>query len=177
MNGRILDQNHTICRTVAYHSHAMAASTDNPGVHLPPPLVYAAAVIGGWLLDARWPLPITSSSARSLVAWLLVAGWAVLAASAIGLFRRKHTSMITFRPATTLVATGPYAFTRNPMYVSLAILAVAFALFLNTWWVVLLLIPVLLVVQQFVIVPEERYLRRRFGAEYETYTRRVRRWL
>jgi protein-S-isoprenylcysteine O-methyltransferase Ste14 len=85
--------------------------------------------------------------------------------------------MITFRPATTLVTTGPYAFIRNPMYVSLAILTVAFALFLNTWWVVLLLIPALLVVQQFVIVPEERYLRRRFGAEYEAYTRRVRRWL
>jgi protein-S-isoprenylcysteine O-methyltransferase Ste14 len=155
----------------------MDASTDNPGVRFPPPLLYAAAVIGGWLLDARWPLPITSSSARSALAWLLVAGWAVLAASAVGLFRRQRTSMMPFRPATTLVTRGPYAWTRNPMYVSLAILAVAFAVFLNTWWVVLLLLPVLLAVRQFVILPEEHYLRRRFGAEYEAYTRRVRRWL
>jgi protein-S-isoprenylcysteine O-methyltransferase Ste14 len=155
----------------------MDTSADSPGVRFPPPLIYALAVLGGWLLNGRWPLPITSSSARSALAWLLVAGWAVLAASAIGLFRRKHTSMLPFRPATTLVTTGPYAFTRNPMYVSLAILAVAFALFLNTWWVVLLLIPVVLVVQQFVIVPEEHYLRRRFGPEYEAFTRRVRRWL
>ena len=80
-------------------------------------------------------------------------------------------------PATTLVTSGPYALTRNPMYVSLALLTTAFALFLNTWWIVFLLIPVLLVVQRFVIVKEERYLRRRFGAEYEAYTRRVRRWL
>jgi protein-S-isoprenylcysteine O-methyltransferase Ste14 len=108
---------------------------------------------------------------------MFVAGWALLAASAIGLFRRKQTSMITFRPASTLVTSGSYAFTRNPMYVSLVLLTIAFALFLNNWWTVLLLVPTLLIVQQFVIVPEERYLQRRFGAEYEAYTRRVRRWL
>jgi len=55
--------------------------------------------------------------------------------------------------------------------------ALAFALFLNTWWVVVLLVPALLAVLRFVIVPEEKYLRRRFGADYEAYTRRVRRWL
>ena len=108
---------------------------------------------------------------------MFVAGWAVLAASAIGLFRRKQTSMITFSPAATLVTSGLCAFTRNPMYVSLALLAIAFALFLNTWWAVLLRVPTLLIVQQLVIVPEERYLARRFGTEYEAYTRRVRRWL
>ena len=54
---------------------------------------------------------------------------------------------------------------------------IVFALFLNSWWTVLLLVPTMLIVQQFVIVPEERYLHRRFGAEYKAYTRRVRRWL
>jgi protein-S-isoprenylcysteine O-methyltransferase Ste14 len=63
------------------------------------------------------------------------------------------------------------------MYVSLALLTIAFALFLSTWWIVILLIPTLLAVQQIVIVPEEHYLRRRFGAEYEAYLRRVRRWV
>jgi protein-S-isoprenylcysteine O-methyltransferase Ste14 len=63
------------------------------------------------------------------------------------------------------------------MYVSLALLTVAFAFHLNTLWIVLLLVPTLLAVQHFVIAPEERYLRRRFGAEYEAYARRVRRWL
>jgi protein-S-isoprenylcysteine O-methyltransferase Ste14 len=81
------------------------------------------------------------------------------------------------RPASTLVSTGPYKFTRNPMYVSLALLTLAFAFFLNTWWIAVLLVPVLLIVQRFVIVPEEKYLRRRFGPDYEAYTHRVRRWL
>ena len=154
----------------------MRTSTDSPGVHFPPPLFYAGAVIAGWLLDRRWSLPINVPW-QTVIGWVFVAGWAALAASAIGLFGRKQTSMITFRPASTLVTSGPYALTRNPMYVSLALLTIAFALFLNTWWIVLLLVPTLLIVQQRVIMPEERYLRRRFGAEYEAYTRRVRRWL
>lgn len=150
---------------------------DSPGVNFPPPLLYAGAVVGGWLLDRAWPLSIGDGTGRTTLGWVFVAGWALLAASAIGLFRRKQTSMITFRPASALVTSGPYAFTRNPMYVSLALLTIAFALFLSTWWIVILLIPTLLAMQQIVIVPEEHYLRRRFGAEYEAYMRRVRRWV
>ncbi len=150
---------------------------DNPGVRVPPPLVYLGAVIGGWLLDRSVPLPIGRGTWLTVGAWLLVAAWAVLGASSIGLFRRKGTSMLPFRPASALVATGPYRFTRNPMYVALALLTLAFALFLNTWWIVVLLIPALLAVQQFVILREEGYLRREFGAEYDAYARRVRRWV
>lgn len=76
-----------------------------------------------------------------------------------------------------MTVNGPYRMTRNPMYVGFALLTVAFALFLNTWWPMLLLGPTLLAVQRFVIVPEENYLRRRFGAEYGEYTHRVRRWV
>jgi protein-S-isoprenylcysteine O-methyltransferase Ste14 len=154
----------------------MERSTDSPRVRFPPPLFYAGAVIAGWLLDRPWPLPIDGAW-RTVLGWVFVGGSAVLAASAIGLFRRKQTSIITFRPAGTLVTSGPYAFTRNPMYVSLALFTIAFALFLNSWWTVLLLVPTLLIVQQFVIVPEERCLQRRFDAQYKVYARRVRRWL
>jgi protein-S-isoprenylcysteine O-methyltransferase Ste14 len=100
-----------------------------------------------------------------------------LTVSSIGNFRRSRTSIIPVRPATALVIAGPYRFTRNPMYVGLAALTVALALFMDTGWPMLLLVPVLLVVRQFVIVREEEYLKRRFGADYVTYSRRVRRWL
>jgi protein-S-isoprenylcysteine O-methyltransferase Ste14 len=148
---------------------------DNAGVRFPPPLMYASAVFVGWLLDRQWPLPIGAASFRLVPAWALVAGWAVLTVGSVGSFRRKHTSLIPIRPATALVIAGPYRFTRNPMYVSMALLTAALGLLLNTWWPILLLIPTLIVV--FVIAPEERYLRRRFGAEYDVYTRQVRRWL
>ena len=155
----------------------MIGRPDSPGVRFPPPLLYALAILGGWLLHRARPLPIGNSPAMTTGAWLLVGCWALLAGTAIGTFRRRDTSMITFRPASALVIAGPYKFTRNPMYVSLALLTLAFALFLNTWWVVVLLVPALAAVQQIVIVPEEKYLRRRFGADYDTYTRQVRRWL
>jgi protein-S-isoprenylcysteine O-methyltransferase Ste14 len=155
----------------------MVESPDNPGVRVPPPALYALAAIGGYVLNRRWPLPIADGVAVLVVAWALIAMWAVLTASSIGNFRRSRTSIVPIRPATTLVIAGPYRFTRNPMYVGLAMLTVALGLLMDSWWPIVLLLPVLLVVRVFVIAPEERYLERRFGADYIGYTKRVRRWL
>ena len=154
----------------------MKMSADSPGVRIPPPLFYVGAVIVGWLINRSRPAPIDGAW-RIAVGWVFVVASALLAASAIGLFRREQTSIVPLRPAGALVTTGPYAFTRNPMYVSLSLLAIAFALLLNTWWIVLVVVPTLLIVQHFVIVPEEQYLLRRFGAKYDAYRHGVRRWL
>jgi protein-S-isoprenylcysteine O-methyltransferase Ste14 len=85
--------------------------------------------------------------------------------------------MLPFRPASTLVITGPYRFTRNPMYLGAILLVLAFALWLGTWWPAILLPVVIVVVRRYVIAREERYMRRRFGAAYDDYARRVRRWI
>jgi protein-S-isoprenylcysteine O-methyltransferase Ste14 len=150
---------------------------DNPGVRIPPPLFYAAAVVGGWALNRRIPLPVSTAPSLRAIAWIFVLLWAALGAASIGLFRRRRTSIIPVRPATTLVISGPYRVTRNPMYVSLAVLTIGLAFFINSWWPIMLLAPTLAVVQRFVIVREEAYLRRRFGDEYEAYRKQVRRWL
>jgi protein-S-isoprenylcysteine O-methyltransferase Ste14 len=63
------------------------------------------------------------------------------------------------------------------MYVSLALITIGCGLLLATWWPIVLLVPTLGIVRRFVIRPEEQYLHRRFGTEYDAYTRRVRRWL
>ncbi|MFL5562811.1 MAG: methyltransferase family protein, partial [Gemmatimonadaceae bacterium] len=75
------------------------------------------------------------------------------------------------------VVGGPYRFTRNPMYVSMAALYLGLSLALNSWWPVVLLPFVLLIIQRAVIAREERYLRARFPVEYPEYCRTVRRWL
>ena len=154
----------------------MSERTDSAGVRVPPPAFYALAALIGYFLNRRWPLPIGSGAFIQGLAWLLVGVWLALTVSSIGIFRRSRTSIVPIRPATTLVIAGPYRFTRNPMYVGLASLTAAVGLFLNSWWPIVLLIPVLLIVRAFVIAPEERYLERRFGADYVTYTQRVRRW-
>jgi protein-S-isoprenylcysteine O-methyltransferase Ste14 len=155
----------------------MASRSDNPGVWFPPPLWYALAVLVGVLLDRRWPLPIAARLLSTITGVLCLGGWMALALASLGRFRRSKTSIVPIRPAEALVLSGPYRYTRNPMYVSLALLAIACGLFLETWWPIVLVVPALAIVQQFVILPEERYLRRRFGTEYEAYTHRVRRWL
>jgi protein-S-isoprenylcysteine O-methyltransferase Ste14 len=156
---------------------AMIESADNPGVRFPPPALYVVAVLGGYLMNRRWRLPIANGVPVRVVASALIVAWALLTVSSIGNFRRFRTSIVPVRPATSLVVSGPYRFTRNPMYVGLAILTVALSLFMNSWWPILLLVPVLILVQVLVIAPEERYLERRFGADYVIYTHRVRRWL
>ena len=149
---------------------------DSPGVRVPPPILYAAAVVGGVVLDRQWSLPIGFDVTRRVLAWLLIACWAALTASGVRSFWRRHTSVVPIRPATALVITGPYRFTRNPMYLGLALLTAALGLFLNTWWPIALLAPTLIIVQQWVIDREERYLHRRFGADYDAYVRQVPRW-
>jgi protein-S-isoprenylcysteine O-methyltransferase Ste14 len=155
----------------------MGDASDNAGVRFPPPLLYLLAIVGGHFLNRRWPLPIGDGVFVRVLAWTLIFGWAALTISAIGNFRRSRTSIVPVRPATALVIRGPYRFTRNPMYVGLALLTAGLALFMGTWWPLVLLMPVLLAVRQFVIAPEEQYLRRRFGADYEAYLHRVRRWM
>jgi protein-S-isoprenylcysteine O-methyltransferase Ste14 len=155
----------------------MAESPDNPGVRVPPPVLYALAVLGGYWLNRRWPLPVGGGLYIGVLASMLILCSLALTVSSVGNFRRSRTSIVPIRPATTLVIAGPYRFTRNPMYVGMAALTVALGLFMKTWWPVLLLVPVLLIVRLFVIAPEERYLQRRFGDDYVRYMRRVRRWV
>jgi protein-S-isoprenylcysteine O-methyltransferase Ste14 len=103
--------------------------------------------------------------------------WFALAATAMAAFRRARTTLIPNRPAHALVTTGPYRFTRNPMYVSLVALYLGVTAMLNTWWPVLFLPLVVICIDRMVVAREERYLASAFPAEYEAYTRRVRRWL
>jgi protein-S-isoprenylcysteine O-methyltransferase Ste14 len=153
------------------------ARSDSPGVWFPPPLWYALAVLGGALLQRRWPLPIDAGPPIRTASIVIAVGSIALAFMSRRRFRRAGTTIFPNRPAGSLVLSGPYRYTRNPMYVSLALLTIAAGLFLATWWPIVLLVPTLAIVQQFVILSEERYLRRRFGSEYEAYARRVRRWL
>jgi protein-S-isoprenylcysteine O-methyltransferase Ste14 len=92
-------------------------------------------------------------------------------------FARARTPIIPDRPARQLVSHGPYRISRNPMYLGLTSLYTGLALVLNLAWPLVLLPVVLLTLTATVIVHEERHLRAAFGATYEDYCRRVRRWI
>jgi protein-S-isoprenylcysteine O-methyltransferase Ste14 len=146
-------------------------------VKFPPPLVYVAGLLAGWLIGKAWGLGDFDdrwADPTSLVA--AIAG-AALMASAFGLFRRAGTDPLPMRPTTALVFGGPYRFTRNPMYLGMALVYLAFALLFDLPWALVLLPLVLVVIQTQVIAREERYLEAKFGEEYRAYRSRVRRWL
>lgn len=156
-----------------------AASPPHAGVHVPPPMLYVAGFLLGWLLHRPWPAPITAGASigRMLAAWLCIAVYLAIFAAAFLTFHRARTTLIPNRPATRLATGGPYRLTRNPMYVSLVALYLGMALFVNSWWPVVMLPLVVLVVDRAVIAREERYLSAAFPDEYAAYRARVRRWL
>lgn len=134
----------------------------------------------GWRLGRVWPLPLPAAGAgewgRTLGTAAVVAGLGLTIAAAAS-FRRARTSIVPVHPSTALVARGPYRFTRNPMYLGLAVATGGTALLLGDLWVLLLLVPALVVADRAFICPEERYLTRTFGDAYDAYRASVRRWL
>lgn len=136
---------------------------DVSGVRVPPPLFYVAGLLLGLVLELVWPIegpPLTVSVVLTVAGCLL---WLLLHGAAMLVFRRAETSMIPFKPSTTLVVSGPYRFTRNPMYVGMAALYVALAVALGLIWALILLPLVLIAVDRLVIAREEPYLERTFG--------------
>ena len=155
-------------------------SPSGPGVHYPPPLLFALGLAGGWLLDRAVALPLAPPAARPIVAlagWLLLAGGVALSAWAVATFRGARTSIIPNRPASRLVVHGPFRFSRNPMYAGLTLLYLGAVCLLDSLWPLLLLPAVIALLHLTVIRLEERYLGAAFGAAYDAYRRRVRRWV
>jgi protein-S-isoprenylcysteine O-methyltransferase Ste14 len=153
------------------------SAEDRSGVRIPPPLIYVAGFLAGLALEAVFPigaLPFAIALVAGLVGGVL---WLVLDGSAMMRFQRARTSIVPFKPTTALVTSGPYRFTRNPMYVGMAFLYLGLALAFGVIWALALIPLVLLAVDRLVIAREERYLEAKFGEEYRDYMRSVRRWL
>ena len=151
-----------------------------PGVRFPPPFIFVGGFGAAWLLQRQVSFEISGSGpfpGQEIVGAGLIAGGLVFMGSGLGTFLRQRTAVIPHRPARLLVRTGPYRFTRNPMYVGLTFAYAGLAVALNWAWPLLLLPAVLILLTTLVIRREERYLRGAFGVEYENYCRHVRRWL
>jgi protein-S-isoprenylcysteine O-methyltransferase Ste14 len=101
----------------------------------------------------------------------------LLAVSAVRTFRRHHTAVDPRGEVATIVASGPFRYTRNPMYLSLLVLYLGGMLAFRLTWAAVLFVPVFLALHFGVIIPEEKHLEDAFGGQYRLYRQRVRRWL
>lgn len=157
----------------------MNQECDGANVRFPPPLIYLGALILGIIIGRSLKLPGFGIGAdmRDLFGWLLVAVGLTVNIAGFGLFRRLGTAVIPYKPASRLVRSGIYRWTRNPMYLGMALLYMGIALLFDSILGLVLLLPVLTIIQTQVIAREEAYLERAFGDEYRTYKARVRRWI
>ncbi len=160
------------------HSESIAPFLGGgPGIRVPPPLIYLLPLVLGLLLDRRGHVPFLPGGVARRLGWPLVGGGVLLTGWFFRTMRGADAPVRTDKPVPRLTTAGPFRYTRNPGYLSMAMIYAGIAVRRNALWAILLLPLVLFVIQREVIGREERYLERTFGEEYLRYKARVRRWV
>lgn len=155
-------------------AHADATHT---GVVVPPPIIYALAFVLVLVLEWMRPVAIVDHAATSWIgAFLLALGVAIDGWGAYTLYR-GNTSIHPGHPASRLVTSGPFRFSRNPLYIGLNLAFIGLVLIVNSLWGLLLLVPVVVAMHYGVVRREEQHLEAGFGEEFRQYRSRVRRYL
>lgn len=153
-----------------------AAEVANAGP-IRPPVVYLAAIAVGVLAHLFWPVQWLPEAASVPAGVALVAAAVAIFVSAVRALRAAGTPVPGNLPTTTIVRSGPFRFSRNPIYLAFTLLQAGIAAWMNSLAALLTLVPAL-TLMMFVVVPrEERYLETHFPGEYLPYKRAVRRWL
>ena len=150
---------------------------DHASVKIHPPILLLIHIFAAFLLN--WLLPLSFAFPKFLiwVGYLLILVAIGLAFSASGRVMKAHTTLDPHGSVTDIVTSGPYGFSRNPIYLSFVCLLIGFPFIFRTYWG-LILSPLLMVsLSQLVIKHEEAYLERKFQDMYSNYKSRVRRWL
>jgi protein-S-isoprenylcysteine O-methyltransferase Ste14 len=101
----------------------------------------------------------------------------LLFAYSVQRFRAAGTLVPARKPTTAIVRTGPYRFSRNPIYLAFSLLQLGIAVWVSSWWLVATLAAAIAIIHYVVVPREEQYLEARFGAAYRDYKASVRRWL
>lgn len=151
--------------------------TTGARVRVLPPLVFLLPLGAAVLLDRLSRLALPWAEAWRWPGAVLVAAGLGLMAWAFATLRRAGTTVIPWEEVTSLVAVGPFRFSRNPIYLGDLLVYLGVTLLVGSWWPVAFLPVVLLVMHRRVIGPEEDYLADRFGGDYTAYRKAVRRWL
>lgn len=156
----------------------MKAENDNPNVLAPPPLIFLSGLCIGSLL--KWQLPqqplLPSGTAIGVGIVLVVSGLAIIV-TAIGQMRRAETNVEPWKPTTKILDRSLYGISRNPIYVAMGLVYIGAACLFNSFWFLPPFILVVPAIHYGVILREEKYLEDKFGEEYLSYKKRVRRWL
>jgi protein-S-isoprenylcysteine O-methyltransferase Ste14 len=148
----------------------------NPGI-LRPPFVYLGAIALGLLVHLAWPVQIVSRAVSVPLGGAVVLVAVTLFLWSVRALRAAGTPVPGNRPTTVIVRTGPYRYSRNPIYLSFSLLQLGVALWVGSLWVLVTLVPAVALMSLVVIPREEHYLESRFPSDYLPYKASVPRWL
>jgi len=176
----------------------MTSSSAPPNTIPWPPIILAGGIAAGVALGHFYPLPWPAGQAGDIVQG---AGFAFVAlaaliyylsirelrrhrtainptrASSIRELRRHRTAINPTRASSHLVTSGPFAFSRNPIYLANGVLTVGLGLATGNLWLAIIAFVAAYGEQQLGIVREERHLEARYGKAWRDYAKRVRRWI
>ncbi len=151
---------------------------DRPHTWVLPPAPYALALLAAWWLKRQGhALPLDLGPAARPLAWLLVTAGLGLFVWTLYTFWRHHTTVNPYKAVAELCTGGPFAFSRNPIYVGDWLIYLGLAAGLGSFWPLVFAPLVWAIIRVGVIRHEEAHLEAKFGDAYRAYKARVRRWL
>lgn len=155
----------------------MAVHPDSAKVKIPPPFGVLLSIAVSATLSVIAPAPFLGMPCNFVVGLALCAAGVFLMLNCIRLFRKNRTDVKPWKPTSTIVLSGPYRYSRNPIYLAFLIFSLGVICLFDNAWALLYLPAFFLFLHYYVVLKEERYLKGKFGSDYEHLLRSTRRWI
>jgi protein-S-isoprenylcysteine O-methyltransferase Ste14 len=146
-------------------------------VKFPPPAIFASCILLGSGLQYLRPVGLGIPESIEVLGYLLVLFGITIAILVATSFRRAGTAIEPWKPTTSIVTTGFYAWSRNPIYAGFCLINIGIGIASNSLWIFVSFIPAAFLLYHVAIAKEEAYLAEKFGEEYLAYKNKVRRWV
>ena len=146
-------------------------------VKFPPPAIFASCIFLGAGFQYLRPVGLGIPESIEIFGYLLVLFGITIAILVATSFRRVGTAIEPWKPTTSIVATGFYAWSSNPIYAGFCLINIVIGIASNSIWIFVSFIPAAFLLYHVAIAKEEAYLAEKFGEEYLTYKNKVRRWV
>jgi protein-S-isoprenylcysteine O-methyltransferase Ste14 len=151
--------------------------SDHPQLVVNPFIIYIGIGLTAVLLQSVLPLPFFPATASKIIGvTMLIINMLIGIPAVLGMLK-ANTSPNPGKSSTTLIFSGPYRFSRNPMYIGLTLIYTGILSGFQITWGIVFLPLVIWLISVWVIRPEEKYLSAKFGDPYQQYTKTVRRWI
>ena len=155
----------------------MTQYKDHADVKIAPPILAVLHIIAAYLLAWLAPLPLTVPPIVENIGFVLIVIGFLFGLAAFLEFRRAHTTLDPHGSVASIVTSGMYRFSRNPIYVGFLLMVIGIPLNSGTYWGAVLAPIFVIICNKLVIEREEAYLEKKFGEAYTSYKSGVRRWL